>query len=443
MPGLSLLILLLILAALVVPLIPLRRRRRGLAGFPAVTTLLLVSNILIFAGSSANGSLTDSIAFEWGLVPRAATVLGLFTHMFLHGSVSHLFGNLLGLWLFGPHVEEALGRLEYLLFYIGSGISGALLHVIVAATLLPAAATLPLVGASGAIFGVLGLFAIRFWRARVRVLLVAQIPAVWAVGLFALLQVYFGIQSFADGGRSESTANWAHIGGFLFGLLIAVPLKMREDGKREYHLEDAEKALATGNLDQAAAYYREIVSARPGDAAAHRTLAQVCVALRQGEAAHRHFMDALRLYLRAGEAPAVAGVYEDACRSFERFPLPPSLLLRVASCCEEVQHYPLALTTLSDLCRDHPEAREAELALLRLGKLHLQKLGQPQNATAIFSEFLRLYPSSEWHDHARRLLSEAARLSQTFAAPATTNPLSGGAAAVPPAAGPAAAPQQL
>lgn len=403
----GILVVLILLAALLVPLIPVRRRQGGLAGFPFVTLCLLVANLILFAGNSQGGDLQESIALNWGLIPKQASLLTLFTYMFLHGSWAHVLGNMLGLWLFGPHVEEALGKLEYLLFYLGAGIAGGLLHVVFADVFLPAAQTVPLVGASGAIFGVLGLFAVRFWRTRMRVLLVFNVPAVWAVGVFALMQFAAGMISLADGGANTTTANWAHVGGFVFGMLIAVPLRMREDSHREYSLEDALKAQAAGQFDRAATYYRQILQLNPTDGDAHRALAQVCVHLRQGEAAHRHFMEALRLYVKAGNARAVSGVYGDALTSFEVFPLSPRLLQQVASACEEAQAYPLALSALSELSREYPHTPEAEMGLLRLGRLHLGKLDQPQNAAGIFGEFLRMYPDSAWKHHAERLLRES------------------------------------
>src|SRR5687768_9009972 len=128
----GLLVLLILLAALLVPLIPVRRRQGGLEGFPFVTICLLVANLILFAGNAPRGELQDSVAMNWGLIPRQASLLTLITYMFLHGSWAHVLGNMLGLWLFGPHVEEALGKLEYLLFYVGAGIAGGLMHVVFA-----------------------------------------------------------------------------------------------------------------------------------------------------------------------------------------------------------------------------------------------------------------------------------------------------------------------
>ncbi len=393
------------LAALAAPLVPVRRR--ALSSFPVVTLGLIALNLYLFAVTSPGGSLTVEVARAWGLTPRDASLVTLLTSAFLHGSWLHLGGNMLGLALFGPHVEEALGRLEYLLFYVGCGVAAGLLHVVVSATLMPAAAGVPMVGASGALFGVLGLFAVRFYRARVRVFLVAEVPAVWAVSGFALLQVVWGLLSLGGGGRGDNTANWAHVGGFLFGMLLAVPLRMREEGKREYRLEDAQAALGAGRLDQAAAFYRLALGEKPDDAATHRALARVCVRLGQTEAAHRHFTDALRFLVRAGESPAVADLYEEIGRNFKTFPLPPSLLYRTACACEEAHRFPLALGALGELCREFPAAFEAEMALLRMGKLHLGKMDQPESAAGILEEFLRLYPASEWRSHVERLLLEA------------------------------------
>ena len=404
----ALILVLVIVVALVVPLIPMRRRQYGFTSFPYVTVGLLFANLVIFGATvDKDGQLSPYVSQHYGMIPHALTVVTLLTHMFLHGSWLHVLGNMLFLWLFGPHVEEALGKIEYLIFYIGCGIASGLLHLLLAITFLPAAEHSPLVGASGAIFGVMGLFAVRFWRTRIRVLLFLQVRAIWAVGVFAIIQVVLGLISLADGGATDHTANWAHVGGFLFGVLLAFPLKMREDSRVEYDREDADKAALTGNMDEAAAHYRAVLEATPADPDAHHALGKVLIQLRQGEAAHRHLMDALQLYLRANAPIKAAQVYADAVESFDNFPLPPALLQRVASACEVSEQYALTLRALSELCRDHPQAREAEMGLIRLGKLHLQKLHQPQNAVSIFSEFIRLYPHSEWTGHAERLLIEA------------------------------------
>ena len=404
----ALLVILAVIAARA-PMIPLRRRPAGTASFPYVTLTLLVANLVVFFLTTDSNSepLVGAIK-DYGLIPTNLHWYAFFTHMFLHGSLLHLCGNMLGLWLFGPHVEEAVGHWEYAVFYVGCGLAAALTHFLIAATVFQhAAAATPMVGASGAIFGILGLFAVRFWRAKVRVFFIFQVQAVWAVSGFALMQLAAGLWSFADKGASGNVANWAHVGGFAFGAIMSIPLRMREQSRREYDLEDAAKSVALGENEAAASHFRAALGVKPDDPATHHALAKVYLKLRQGEAAHRHFMEALRYQLQGGHSLAAARVYEDAIAGFEAFPLPAFLLQRVASACEESGQFSLAVHALAELCRDHSEALEAEMSLLRLGKLQLSKMNQPQNAEGIFAEFLRLYPDSQWRMHAQKLRQEA------------------------------------
>lgn len=414
------LLIILVLLPLLAPPIPLRKREKsGWDGLPFVTLSLILTNILVFLLTIRDNNfglfdatVATSVAEHWGIVPHSPNLLTLFTHLFLHGGWEHLFFNMLFLLLFGPHIEDALGRWEYLLFYIGGGFMAGLLHVFLASTpLLSAAGDKPLIGASGAIAAVLGLFAVRFWRAKLRVFLIFSIPAVYVIGFYTLREVFTGVRAFADGGSSDSVANWAHIGGLLFGGLIAIPLKVKNDSRQEYTLEDAEAAGRQDRWLDAARLYNRYLSEKPDDAATHRAMGRVNVKLRQSEDAHRHFMEALRLYLQSPPSPAnssaVAGVYGDACASFETFPLPAALLSRIAGACEETAQFDLADRALTDLCRNHAQTKEAENGLLRLGKLHLSKLHNPQSAAEIFREFLGRYPQSEWRSHVERLYAEA------------------------------------
>ncbi len=417
------LLVILILLPLLAPPIPLRKReKQGWDGLPFVTLGLILTNVMVFllTVKDSNFSLTEAevspaIAAHWGLIPHAANLLTLFTHLFLHGGWEHLFFNMLFLLLFGPHIEDALGRWEYLFFYIGGGFMAGLMHVFLSSTpLLSAAADVPLVGASGAIAAVLGLFAVRFWRAKLRVFLIFSIPAMYVIGLYAIREIFTGMQAFSDAGSGESVANWAHVGGLLFGALIAIPLKVKDDSRQEYTLEDAEVAVRQDRWLDAANLYQRYLAEKPGDAGAQRALARVCVKLRQSDQAHQRFMESLRLYLQSPPSPttsaAVAGVYGDACAAFETFPLPAALLSRIAGACEEDGKLALADRALTDLCRNHTQTREAENGLLRLGKMHLSKMRQPQSAAEIFREFLRIYPHSEWRGHVERLLLESERL---------------------------------
>lgn len=410
MLGLALLLLIALLALLFTPILPLRRRRTGVGSFPYVTVGLLSITIFVFV---LQQNAPDLLADHWSLVPShwqssriAQQTVTLLSYAFLHRDPLHLISNLITLYVIGVHVEEALGGPRFLLAYLSAAIMAGLAHMAITLIAFPQQADFPLLGASGAIFGILGLFAVRFWRTRVRLFWIPAVSASVAAGLVMLLQLILAIRSLTHGGTDE-VAYTAHLAGFLYGVVLAFPLRVLEQSKREYVIEDAEAALAKGDLMTAARYYRELLVRSPQDGGLAHTLALICVRLGQEESAHRYFTEAIDTFSRQSNSPAVARVYSDALSCLPQVSLPSRLQLRVAGACEEVEQYVLAQEVLAGLCRDFPHTTDAELGLLKLGKLHLQRLGQRENATAIFTEFLRLYPKSEWANHVRGLLGEA------------------------------------
>jgi membrane associated rhomboid family serine protease len=181
------------------------------------------------------------LMYTFGLVPAHAqrlfvphgisfseAFLPIVTSMFLHGGWLHLLGNMLFLWVFGGAVEEAFGHIQYLIFYFISGVGAATAHVI-----FNLGSTVPSVGASGAISGVMGAFIILYPRARVTTLIPAlllfftiRIPAVLMLGYWFFLQFFSWVASLGMPNQG-GVAWWAHIGGFLLGALIAVVLRRR------------------------------------------------------------------------------------------------------------------------------------------------------------------------------------------------------------------------
>ncbi len=157
-------------------------------------------------------------------------VLDLVTYMFLHGSWLHLMGNMLFLWIFAVSVEDRLGRPAFAAFYLAGGIAAALLHVMT-----DPASEIPMIGASGAISAVLGAYVVLYPRARIQSLVflvffyeLIAVPAVVVLGFWFLLQLIdgfasLGVQADAGGG----IAFWAHIGGFVAGMVMALPVRLR------------------------------------------------------------------------------------------------------------------------------------------------------------------------------------------------------------------------
>ena len=165
-----------------------------------------------------------------GLVLVPAT-LTLVTSMFLHGGWMHLLGNMLFLWIFGDNVEDSMGHLRFLVFYLVCGVAAALAHAA-----LNADSTVPMVGASGAISGVLGAYLVLHPRTQVLVLfmyMVTRLPAFVVLGLWIGMQVVNA--SMVGGVEGGGTAWWAHIGGFIAGAALIVPFRHKSvplfDGK--------------------------------------------------------------------------------------------------------------------------------------------------------------------------------------------------------------------
>ena len=217
--------------------------------FPAVTLLLIAVNAAAFVYQLSLGSGPGLTGFfyEFGLVPRALLSLGYWqesgilpglapflTSMFLHGGWMHFLGNMLYLWVFGDNVEDWLGRLRFLLFYLVCGLLAALLQIAV-----HPGSPIPMIGASGAISGVLAAYLVLFPRARVLTFVpilfffyLVRLPALIFLGLWFLLQFFNGAVSLTSGDLSMGgTAWWAHIGGFVAGLVLV--LKRRKSRRRQ------------------------------------------------------------------------------------------------------------------------------------------------------------------------------------------------------------------
>ncbi|WP_424932892.1 rhomboid family intramembrane serine protease [Amaricoccus macauensis] len=209
---------------------------------PFVTWSLIALNVAIFLATLpyfADDRLLGALYWNWGLVPARISAGegfgGILTSMFLHGGWLHLGGNMLFLWIFGDNLEDQFGHLPFLGFYLASGIGAALAQYVAAPFSL-----VPMVGASGAIAGVLGGYLLLFPKARVDVLLIIIVfvrilvlPAWVMLGYWFVLQAVSGYASLgSDGG---GVAYLAHAGGFVAGALLALPWWLRAGGPRFWH----------------------------------------------------------------------------------------------------------------------------------------------------------------------------------------------------------------
>lgn len=205
---------------------------------PYVVYTLMAANILLFLlglPSSGDNRALYELYNAYAIIP--AEITGgegwhtLLTSTFLHAGFGHLAGNMLFLWIFGDNLEDEMGHLGFLLFYVASGLGAGAIHVLAAPY-----STVPTIGASGAIAGVMGGYLLLFPKAKVDILIilivffrVIPVPAWLMLGLWLGMQFLGGFSSNPDAG---GVAYWAHAGGFLVGFVLTLPLWLKEGGPR-------------------------------------------------------------------------------------------------------------------------------------------------------------------------------------------------------------------
>jgi membrane associated rhomboid family serine protease len=221
---------------------------------PFVTWALIAINVVVFLSYypslSGNERLLMSFFDDWALVPIEA-VNGkdghtLLTSMFLHGGWMHLIGNMLFLYIFGDNLEDLLGHLGFLAFYIASGLAAAAGQI-----LADPGSSVPMVGASGAIAGVMGGYLLMFPRARIDVLvIIVFLIKVFTIPAWLMLGIWFGLQlvnGLAMDVAGGGVAYWAHAGGFVAGVVLMLPVFLRRGGPAYWARPTASRPMKRSN----------------------------------------------------------------------------------------------------------------------------------------------------------------------------------------------------
>jgi membrane associated rhomboid family serine protease len=212
--------------------IPLRDISRRPVHRPVVTISIIVINVVVFLLELAGG---EPFVLQWAVIP-AYIVAGqrwitILTAMFMHGGWMHIIGNMVFLWAFGPEIEDAMGPLRYLAFYLLGGIVASVAQIAAMSS-----STVPNLGASGAIAAVMGAFLITYPRDKIRTLLllgwfitVTVIPASVLIVIWFLIQLFSQVGSVVAAQSGGGVAYMAHVGGFIFGAIAA---RLFEDRRR-------------------------------------------------------------------------------------------------------------------------------------------------------------------------------------------------------------------
>jgi len=218
--------------------------------FPIVSVTLIALNVLVFLYEFSLGPHLESFIRAWGATPmffsamlgteydfvgepiraQVFPLLTLFTAMFLHGGWMHLIGNMWYLWIFGDNVEDAMGKFRFIVFYLLTGVVAGVAQILISPH-----STIPAVGASGAIAGVLGAYLILYPKARVLTIIplgwyiqTVRLPALLVLGLWFVIQLFYGLASLPGAGRTGGVAFFAHIGGFVTGLVLVKLFQKRK-----------------------------------------------------------------------------------------------------------------------------------------------------------------------------------------------------------------------
>lgn len=202
---------------------------------PVVNYLLIALNVAAFVLLWLAGPEQETLVYQLALIPASFTtnlsvgdMVDVFTGMFMHAGLAHLGGNMLYLWIFGDNVEDTMGHIKYLAFYLVGGVVASLAHILTNPN-----SQIPTVGASGAIAAVLGAYLVLFPHSRVATLIplgyflrITMLPAALVLGLWFVLQLFSGVLSLG-GPDVGDVAFWAHIGGFVAGVVMALLLGKR------------------------------------------------------------------------------------------------------------------------------------------------------------------------------------------------------------------------
>lgn len=359
----------------------------------------------LFAGLRETAS--RSLFRAYGYVPARPNLLALITSMFLHGGWLHLIGNMLFLWLAGPSLEDRWGRIFFVILYLASGIVATSAHVA-----LQPRGTIPVVGASGAIAGLMGAFLVRLGATRIRFFYWLFFFRIFTGTFYARAYVvlpFWLLEQFAMafGGEESGVAVWAHIGGFGLGVGVALVLRMT-DLEAKFLAPAIEKkttwtpsdrlAAALGKLDRgdpegAIRDLEALSRTRPDDVDTRMALVSAHAAKGDRAAAGRESAKIVAQHLRARNMDGALAAFREHDAAYHEVPLPIGDLLALAGHCEKAQEYQEAGELYRDAMAAWPDDPLAPKALLGYGRLRLQVFKRPEDAVDLL-ERARTHPQA-------------------------------------------------
>jgi membrane associated rhomboid family serine protease len=394
-------------------------------GIPWATVSLCVAMVVSFAALHVvpgGETLAYRLAFKAGQ-PTPGTAIA---SLFLHADPFHLLGNLIFLAVFGAPLESRLGAARYLIAFLGCGWMACLVQAAWILRATPELASIPIIGASGAISGLMGLYLVRLYFARLRFASITMLffqgmvkparftlPAVVGIGLWFALQFAYQIS-----GAAPETATLAHLGGFVFGGIFGWSMGLMGEGHLESRLARGARYASRGEWFASLGEYESYLEKRPQDAEVVAQVARLSRVTHQEDQAADRFRDAIHLWLRQGEIRSACDAYEEMKRLLGGVTLPPADLLRVARGCEELGRPGDASRAYEAYGRNYPDRGGAALALMKSAEIEHRSLNNPGRARYLYDELLRrpLKPDLEKLVQERAQRADAALARQGAAA---------------------------
>jgi len=370
----------------------------------------------------------NSILENYAFVPAHAKPLAYLTSMFLHIGWLHLIGNMWFLWLAGFILEDRWGRVIYPIFYILAGIIASIVH----AMFYPASLA-PALGASGAVAALMGGFLVRFPKLKIEMLwymLIFRVrfkaPAYWLLPLWLLMEIFYG----ALFGQASGVAHWAHIGGFVFGVLGALVIaRTGLEHQANAVIEDkigwtADPAVVQGTefmekgkFDEGIAVLKKHVAAKPDAIDAHSVLRQLYWRKNDIPAHLEATIKLCHLHLKAQDGEAAWQDYQEYVNAGgDR--MPATTWLELCRFAEERQNYERAVTEYEKLAKAYPTERQSLLALLSAGRLSLRMLNRPSDALLYYKAAkVSSVPHLDWESNIQAGIEAAEKAASVSFAP--------------------------
>jgi membrane associated rhomboid family serine protease len=373
---------------------------------------------------------------RFGLQPKHPKIHTFITYAFLHGGFWHLVWNMYFLWLVGCNLEDVWGRRFFTGLYLAGAVFAGLAHVLF--YFRSPLGEQPMIGASGAIAAVMGAFMIRYWSSKIRILIVYWIfwvPAWLALIAWFIQQLYYGLEHMD---KATGVAFWAHIGGFVFGAVVAFAFQHyrleekviahdleRQDERDRGKMEQKQEALVPeelkrpeeltlgiearkmGHYEEARELLEDAAKKCPDNFDVHLELQQVYQRMGLVKEANTHQGIIIGVMLEENMIEAAVERYHLLMKADPEVNIPGQSQYRMARIMEERRHYEAAATAYRKFAKEHPDDRLAPKALFQCGLILLDKLNQPQAAAGLFEYILKRYPGAPGSEFVETALRNA------------------------------------